>query len=183
MNSSPAYALAPLEDFHRRHGRPLPQFEILAAEALPEPERSLLVHDRDMTRTLERHHGDTIHLRVLSRFHEGDLYGRESILQLDRSGRPVEYGAIRIHLDRFPEPSRRLILEEHRPLGGILNDSGIRYLSRPTAFFRIGSTSFLQEGLGLQGPSILYGRQNALRNEIGDVLAEIIEILPPLAVR
>ena len=89
-----------LEDFHRRHGRPLPQFEILAAEAVPEPERSLLVHDRDMTRTLERHHGDTIHLRVLSRFHEGDVYGRESILQLDRSDRPVEYGAIRIHLDR-----------------------------------------------------------------------------------
>lgn len=179
MTSTPASALTPLEDFHQRHGRPLPAFEVLEPEAVPEPERSLLVHDRDMTRTLERHHGDTIHLRVLSRFHEGDLYGRESILQLDGSGRPVEFGAIRIHLDLFPEESRRLILEEHRPLGGILNDSGIRYTSRPTAFLRIESGSFLEKEFGIQGRSILYGRQNALRDAEGRVLAEIIEILPP----
>lgn len=179
MTSVPASALSPLEDFHRRHGRPLPSFEALDPGSVPEPERSLLVHDRDMTRTLERHHGDTIHLRVLSRFHEGNLYGRESILQLDRSGRPVEFGAIRIHLDHFPEASRRLILEEHRPLGGILNDSGIRYTSRPTAFLKIQSGPFLEQAFGTWGRSILYGRQNALRDAEGHVLAEIIEILPP----
>ncbi len=179
MTSVPISVLSPLDDFHRRHGRPLPVFEVVAPEAMPEPDRSLLVHDRDMTRTLERHHGDTIHLRVLSRFHEGDLYGRESILQLDGTGRPVEFGAIRIHLDLFPEQSRRLILEERRPLGGILNDSGIRYTSRPTAFFRIESSSFLDQEFGIHGRRILYGRQNALRDAEGRVLAEIIEILPP----
>ncbi len=179
MTPMPISVLSPLDDFHRRYGRPLPAFEVVAPEALPEPDRSLLVHDRDMTRTLERHHGDTIHLRVLSRFHEGDLYGRESILQLDGSGRPVEFGAIRIHLDRFPEASRRLILEERRPLGGILNDSGIRYTSRPTAFLRVQSGPFLEQEFGIQGQCILYGRQNALRDAEGRVLAEIIEILPP----
>lgn len=179
MTSAPPSVLSPLDDFHRRHGRPLPAFEIVAPEAMPEPDRSLLVHDRDMTRTLERHHGDTIHLRVLSRFHEGNLYGRESILQLDGSGRPVEFGAIRIHLDLFPEESRRLILEERRPLGGILNDSGIRYTSRPTAFLRIQSTPFFEQELGTRGDVPLHGRQNALRDAEGRVLAEIIEILPP----
>lgn len=179
MTTAPASAISPLDDFHCRHGRPLPLFEVLQPETVPEPERSLLVHDRDMTRTLERHHGDTIHLRVLSRFHEGNLYGRESILQLDGSGRPVEFGAIRIHLDRFPEASRRLILEEHRPLGGILNDSGIRYTSRPTAFLRLESGPFLEQEFGIQDRCLLYGRQNALRDAEGRVLAEIIEILPP----
>lgn len=169
----------PLDEFYLRDGRALLDFAAVPAAEVPEPYRTLLVHDRDMTRTLEQFHGGVIHLRVLSSYHEGDAYWRESVLELDGSDRPVEFGAIKIHLNRFPEPWRSQILAEHLPLGGILNASGIAYNSRPTAFLRFTPDPFIREAFGLTGPSALYGRQNTLRDASGNVLAEIIEILPP----
>ncbi|MFO1459918.1 MAG: hypothetical protein U1G08_10955 [Verrucomicrobiota bacterium] len=172
-------AIQPLDEFYRRQQRTLPTFEAVPADTLPEPQRSLLVHNRDMTRTLEQFHGAPIHLRVLSRHREGGTYWRESALQLDGSNQPVEFGAIKIHLDRFPEPGRSQILNEHRPLGGILNASGRPYTSRPTAYLRFGADDFIARALNFSGRPILYGRQNTLRDAEGITLAEIIEILPP----
>lgn len=169
----------PLDEFYLRDGRALLDFATVPAAEVPEPYRTLLVHDRDMTRTLEQFHGGVIHLRVLSSYHEGDAYWRESVLELDGSDRPVEFGAIKIHLNRFPEPWRSQILAEHLPLGGILNASGIAYTSRPTAFLRFQADDFIGRAFGLTGPAALYGRQNTLREAAGNVLAEIIEILPP----
>ena len=114
----------PLDEFYVRAGRALLPFTVVSGDAVPEPYRALLVHERDMTRTLEQHHGGAIHLRVLSSHQAGEAYWRESVLELDGSDRAVEFGAIKIHLDRFPEPWRTQILEEHLPLGGILNADG-----------------------------------------------------------
>jgi chorismate-pyruvate lyase len=169
----------PLDEFYVRGERALLPFASVTAGDVPEPYRTLLVHERDMTRTLENFHGGTIHLRVLSSYHEGDAYWRESVLQLDGSNRPVEFGAIKIHLDRFPEPWRAQILAEHLPLGGILNASGLGYTSRPTAYLRFTPDEFITCALHLEKDALLYGRQNALRDTAGNVLAEIIEILPP----
>ncbi|MBX3734604.1 MAG: hypothetical protein KF791_18665 [Verrucomicrobiae bacterium] len=172
-------AIQPLDEFYRRQHRALPAFEVVEPDAIPKPYRTLLVHDRDMTRTLEQFHGDSIHLQVLSKHQEDGMYGRESVLQLDASGRPVEFGAIRIHLGRFPDEARTQILEEHRPLGGILNKAHIPYTSRPTAYLRFAADQFIATALGIRRPAFLFGRQNTLRNAQGEVLAEIIEILPP----
>lgn len=174
-----ASAIHPLDEFFHRQGRPLPAFEVVGADAIPEPYHALLVHERDMTRTLEQFHGAAIHLRVLSRHREAGAYCRESVLELDGSNRPVEFGAIKIHLDRFPEPGRTQILEEHRPLGGILNASGRAYTSRPSAYLRFAADEFIREALHLRNAARLYGRQNTLRDAHGHPLAEIIEILPP----
>lgn len=171
-------AVQPLDEFYLRQQRSLPVFETIPPEAIAEPYRSLLVHERDMTRTLERFHGAPIHLRVLSRHREAGAYCRESVLELDGSNQPVEFGAIKIHLDRFPEPGRTRILEEHRPLGGILNASGRAYTSRPTAYLRFTADDFITQALGITQPAFLFGRQNTLRDSAGHVLAEIIEILP-----
>jgi hypothetical protein len=169
----------PLDEFCIRHGRALLEFAPVPAASVPEPYHTLLVHERDMTRTLEQFHAGVIHLRVLSSHHEADAYWRESVLELDGSNQPIEYGAIKIHLNRFPEPWRTQILEERRPLGGILNASGIRYVSRPTAYLRFTPDKFITCALHFSGPAVLFGRQNTLRNAQGEVLAEIIEILPP----
>jgi len=171
-------AIHPLDEFYRRQSRPLPAYGVIPADAVPEPYRSLLVHERDMTRTLEQFHAAPIHLRVLSRHRDAGAYCRESVLELDGSNRPVEFGAIRIHLDRFPEPGRTQILEEHRPLGGILNASERRYTSRPTAYLQFTADDFIAQALGISLPACLYGRQNTLRDAGGGILAEIIEILP-----
>ncbi|MFN0067280.1 MAG: hypothetical protein ACKVYV_06545 [Limisphaerales bacterium] len=171
--------LAPLDGFYHRAGRPLLAFEPRQESALPEPARSLLVHDRDMTRTLEQFHRGTIHLQVLSSHRADAGYWRESVLRLDGSGCPVEFGAIHIHLDRFQDPWRRLILQEHLPLGGILNASGLPYSSRPAGYFRVVADSFMAESLGARAGGPLYGRRNTLRDLQGSPLAEIVEILPP----
>ena len=171
--------LWPLDEFYRRRGQAVPGFTVIQPEEIPEPQRSLLVHDRDMTRTLEQFHQGQIHLRVLSSHRDIQGYWRESVLELDGNLRPVELGAICIHLDLFPESSRIEILEEHRPLGAILNGSGLHYISRPSAYFRVQCDTFIQNALGLTKPSSLYGRQNTLRDVKGGILAEIIELLPP----
>jgi chorismate-pyruvate lyase len=173
--------LAPLDGFYRRAGRPLLAFEPRPEPGLPEPARSLLVHDRDMTRTLEQFHRGTIHLRVLSSRQAGADYWRESVLRLDGSGQPVEFGAIHIHLDRFQDPCRRLILEEQLPLGGILNSSGLPYSSRPAGYFRVIADAFMAGALDARAGEPLYGRRNTLRDAQGRPLAEIVEILPPVS--
>lgn len=185
MTTSAAVAVAvgqlhPLNEFYRRRGRTLPAAEALAPGDIPEPQRGLLVHDRDMTGTLERFHGDTIRLRLLNRWRDGaGSYWRESALELERTGGAVEYGAIQIHLELFPEPWRSEILAERRPLGSLLNASAIAYTSRPTAFFKLAPDDFIAAAFRLERPDSTYGRQNTLRNAAGQALAEIVEVLPP----
>lgn len=172
--------LSPLAEAHQRAGRPLPPAVGISPQDIPEPQRSLLVHERDMTRTLENFHGRRVHLEVLNRRHDSDgTYWREVVLRLDGSNEPVEFGAILIHLDRFPEPWRSQILGEHLPLGAILNSSGLHYSSKPSAYLRFTSEGIVQHVFGLDEPNPLYGRRNTLRNDRGEALAEIIEILPP----
>ncbi len=172
-------AVNPLDDFYAWNQRPLMPFEVIPGSEIPEPARSLLVHERDMTRTLEQFHRGSLHLRVLSRRRSADSYWRESVLQLDGTNQPVEFGAIRIDLSRFAEPWRSQILEEHLPLGGILNASGIIYTSRPTAYLRFHPDAFITCALHFSESVPVFGRQNALRDSSGAILAEIIEILPP----
>ena len=62
----------PLDEFCRLAKRPLPGIERVDGAALPEPYRSLLVHERDMTSTLGQFHGDDIGLKVLHRHNGGD---------------------------------------------------------------------------------------------------------------
>ena len=171
--------LQPLREIYGDASRALPRLEILDGGRVPEPYRILLVHDRDMTRTLEAHHGDGIRLRTLASGLQGGVYRRLVALELERSGRPVEFGATRVHLDRFPEPWRGLILAGERPLGGILNAWGIAYRSRPSAFFRTEGDERIRAALGLTVPTPLYGRRNTLSDPHGNPLADILEILPP----
>ncbi|HAB18387.1 MAG TPA: hypothetical protein DCE44_18340 [Verrucomicrobiales bacterium] len=168
----------PLDEFCLRDGRPLPEFVEVQPAEIPEPARSLLVHERDMTRTLEQFHGCSIHLRVLSKYSDATTYCRESVLELDRGDQPVEFGAIKIYLERFAEPWRSQILEAHLPLGGILNASGLRYSSRPSAYLRFAPDAFIAAVFRWSERVWTYGRQNTLRDEKGRPLAEIIEILP-----
>jgi chorismate-pyruvate lyase len=180
MTSAPPTSIAyPLDEFYARSGLNLPPLDQIDGEAVPEPSKSLLVHERDMTSTLENFHKAGIHLRLVSRQQRGEVYFREVVLVLDGSEKPVEFGAIKIHLDRFPEPARQEILREQFPLGHILKDFGIEYQSRPKAFLRMASDKTINEFLGLSGAHLLYGRRNTLVNQAGEPLAEIVEILPP----
>src|ERR1043165_10017159 len=115
------FALAhPLDDFYAQMGLPLPPLQELDGEAVPQPYKKLLVHRDDMTPTLEKFHGRDIHLRLLGRRRKGNGYYREVVLLLDGTDQPVEFGAIKIYLDRFAPAARGHILEERGPPGHII---------------------------------------------------------------
>lgn len=169
----------PLDDFYARSGLTLPPLESIDGQAVPEPYRSLLVHERDMTSTLENFHGSRLQVRLIGRKTVGNDYYREVVLVLEGNEKPVEFGAICIHLDRFSKPIRDLILAEQLPLGRILNDNAIAYQSQPKAYLRLASDKTIDRLLNLRGAQILYGRRNTLLDTAGHPLAEIVEILPP----
>lgn len=172
----------PLDEFYAQAGRKLPRIEQVNGDAVPQPYRSLLVHNNDMTPTLEKFHDSRIHLAVVGRQQRGDLYCREVVL-LNESDRPVEFGAIKINLPLFPPAARRQILEESVPLGQLLRVHDIVHASRPKAFLRIHADAFISEALRLGGERpVLYGRRNTLVDPVRRSLAEIVEILPPVTV-
>ena len=177
--TAPQSIAYPLDEFYARSGLTLPPLDQLDGEAVPEPYKALLVHERDMTSTLEMFHGSGIHLRLVSRQQRGHDYFREVVLALDGSEKAVEFGAIKIDLHRFPPGARAAILEGRFPLGHILKEFAISYRSRPKAFLRVASDKTINSLLGLSGANLLYGRRNTLLDSAGHSLAEIVEILPP----
>jgi chorismate-pyruvate lyase len=179
-NPDPAY---PLCDFYHLAGKTLPQIESIRDGVMPEPYRSLLVHENDMTPTLEMHHGSRIHLRVLRSVRRDKFYFREVVLVLDGSERPVEFGANKVSLNLFPPEARELILAEYVPLGSILADFRIEHTCHPSAYLELVSDELIGSELKLDGPQRLYGRRNTLTDPLGRILSEVVEILAPAAVR
>jgi len=170
----------PLDEFYARHGYPLPPIEIVQGHELPQPYRRLLDHAQDMTSTLENFHGDKIHLKLLKKRLSEDCFFREVALILNNSGKVVEFGAIRIYLNRFAETPRQLIMEGRLPLGRIIQDHGVKFSSHPKAFLKVESDLFINGIFGLKNSTVLYGRQNRLIDPGNHPLAEIVEILPPI---
>ncbi len=170
-----------LQRFYEPVGLVAPVLEELKGTEMPQPYRALLVHSSDMTSTLASFYGETPRLRVLTRERRNDSYKREIILWVTEGARPIEYGVIRIHLDRLPPGARQLVLQEERPLGDILNGEAIAFLSWPQAFFRLKSDAHAGAALGLQHPGFLYGRRNVLLDGSRHLLAEVIEVLAPAA--
>lgn len=171
--------LYPLSYFFRLSGDVLPPCATITGPDMPEPYRSLLVHQGDMTSRLEKFHGSPMTLRVLHCEHAGNTYRREVLLCAQDSGLPVEYGAIAIDLAQFPEPLRSLILEGRQPLGGLLNRDAVRYRSEPRAFLKLAPDSAMDAHFELEGAHTLYGRCNVLLGDRDQVLARIVEVLRP----
>ena len=176
----PSWA-AQLQRFYAGTGLSAPVLTELKPAEVPPPYQGLLVHSSDMTPTLARFYGQSLGLRVLSRERQDDSYKREVILWLAEDARPVEYGVIRIRLDRLPPAARRLVLEEQRPLGVFLQDEAIPHLSWPQAFFRLIADAHAGAALGLRCAGFLYGRRNVLLDGSRRLLAEVIEVLALVA--
>ncbi|MEM8930255.1 MAG: hypothetical protein AAGE94_03725 [Acidobacteriota bacterium] len=171
--------LDPLSEFFDVDGLQVIERESLDDSPLPEPQRGLLVHDRDMTSTLEAFHSESIGLDVLGRRLHGESLLRHVLLHGTTSRRVVEYGAIRIQLANFPHDARQAVLDGRMPLGSILSVYRIPYESRPRRFFSIHPDERLCNLLGLDGCEELHGRRNLLATPDGRTLAEVVEILPP----
>lgn len=172
------YNLMPLHFFYARDGRVMPAFHFIPGEEMSEPERELLVHDKDMTPRLSNFHGSRLVLRVWEHELQEAYLLRLVLLETEEERRPVEFGAIGIHLDRFAAPVRKLIEEGEEPLGGILERFEVPHCGQPRAFFSVEADGLVSEALGSSEGDLLYGRCNQLVDPDGLALADIVEILP-----
>ena len=155
-----------------------PGVHLLAGDTLPEPYRGLLRHNADMTTKLEAFHKEEIVLSVQHEEHGETWYHREVVLRGRSSNRPVEYGAIEIALDALSENLHDRIFQGMRPLGGILVDHGIEFVSRPEVFFKVDPCQFIANSLTCDRDVSFYGRVNRLSSLQGQIFAHVVEILP-----
>ena len=169
--------LYPLDMVYRRAGIDLPAFEVVAPDDIPLPYRALLVHDSDMTLTLERHFGGRVVLRPLSTFSLGGSYFRRVLLVQEYAGQPVEMGAIRMELDAFDATLRRQILDNEIPLGSILRDGRFEYTSRVKAFLQLMPNPEMMGVFWMREPRVLYGRRTEIVRR-GRKIGDIVEVLP-----
>jgi chorismate-pyruvate lyase len=176
--SAPAWASL-MEYFYTKAGLPMVDIETLPADAIPQPYRRLLAHSMDMTSTLESFYGRRLELEPLNREMHGTEYLREIILHLQGRNQAVEYGVIRIFLNRFSRRAKELILEENKPLGAILHSEAIAHLGWPQDFFRVQPDSHLKSVFRLNRSLPLYGRRNLLLDGSRHILADVIEVLAP----
>ena len=70
----------PLDEFYNLSKRKLPVIKAMDKLDIPEPYKSLLVHERDMTSTLGQFHADKIQLNVLNQHLQENEYYREVLL-------------------------------------------------------------------------------------------------------
>ncbi len=169
--------LYPLDALYAWAGIASPMVKRTTAGRIPSPYNSLLVHENEMTATLERHFGGRVTVRVLASFSRGRSYFRRVLLALESTGRPVSMGAVRLRLDVFNPRIRARILGEKVPLGRIFSEAGIAYGSRPTAFLEVIPNAEMMGVFWMPEPRTMYGRRTQV-TVAGEKIGDIVEILP-----
>lgn len=153
-------------------------WEFVPADDVPEPYRTLLVHEHHMTVTVEAHHGDFVDVRILDRRHVHDTYERKILLALQGTGKIVQFGLVRIHLQYCSPPVRAAIITGKTPLGRILINHQVLRRIEPTAFLRVVPGPEMMTWFGLTEPTPTYGRL-ALIHCNNKPAIELLEIVAP----
>jgi len=169
--------LFPLDLTYQRAGVAPPRAKAISPDSIPTPYRELLDHTHSMTATLERHFGVRVALRSMCAWSRGRWYYRRVVLTREDSGRPVEMGAIHMNLETLSRSVRAQILRHQVPIGRVLDDGSVRYLSRPRKFLAITPNSEMMALFWMRAPRTLYGRQTELSVD-GRAIGDIVEILP-----
>src|SRR3989442_15563239 len=92
----------PMNEFYEQSGLPLPPVVRVEGCEVPEPYKSLLVHHRDMTPTLEEAYRRSMVLRVLRHALRGNVLSGQIVLIPEGATKAVLFGAIKIYLKHFP---------------------------------------------------------------------------------
>ncbi len=106
--------------FYTSNGRRIPEITPLTPRAIPQPYHKLLVHDRNMTSTLEAFHAGPVYIDPLNMVQDEEETSREVILRRQSDDRAVEYGASWVFHRHLPAEASKLIREAKVPLGTVL---------------------------------------------------------------
>jgi len=159
-------------------GEAPPDYQLVAPDGVPEPYHSLLVHEHHMTVTVEQHHGDKVNVRVLATQRSGDFYARKILLALQKTGKVVQFGIVRINFAYCSPAVRAAIEAEDTPLGRILIEHNVLRRIEPTAFLRVIPQQALRGWFGLEEPLPTYGRLAYIYCD-GMPAVELLEIVVP----
>lgn len=154
----------------------IPNHEFVPADQVPEPYRRLLVHEHHMTVTVEAYHGSPVDVQVLAVRRDADSYARKILLTLQRDGRVVLFGIMRVRLEYCSPKVRDEILSERTPLGRILIRHDVLRRIEPTAYLRIIPGRTLAERFGMALPRPLYGRLAYIHCD-GQPAVELLEVV------
>ncbi len=156
----------------------VPDYETVSADDVPGPYHGLLVHEHHMTVTVEAHHGDLVDVRVLARRHAGNQYARKILLALRGSGRVVQFGIARIHLDYCTPEVRKAIVAAKTPLGRILIQHNVLRRIEPIRYLRVTTNAAMMGWFGLDRPRTTYGRIGIIHCD-GRPAVEVLEVVAP----
>ncbi|MBL8798261.1 MAG: hypothetical protein JNM56_30485 [Planctomycetia bacterium] len=157
----------------------LPGYELVPGDAVPPPYHGLLVHDYHMTVTMEAFYGDLVDVRVLDKRRTPDDYARKILLSLQRTGKVVQFGIVRILLQYCSPAVREEILAEQTPLGRILIKHAVLRRIEPTAYLRIVPSPAMMAWFGLAEPTPTYGRLAYIHCDHQPAV-ELLEIAAPV---
>ncbi len=132
--------------------------EQVHADEIPHESRSLLVHNRHMTATLNAHHGQPVALRVLEHQEVRAVYRRKILLTVDGGKRVVEFGLVRLNLDVLPPDARKDVVTRKLPLGEILAKYDVLTRVEPRWYLRFASPSPVVQYFVPRPPQEAYGR-------------------------
>ncbi len=168
---------SPLHMAYEQAGIAPPVLAAVAAADIPHPYQALLVHEGEMTRTLEAHVGGRVGIRVLSTRAGARFYLRRVLLVEEASARPVAMGAVRLTITALPRPVRAEVLRGRVPLGRLLRAAGLDFMSRPTGYLAVTPNPEMMGLFRMTSPETLFGRRTQVllgARRIG----EIVEVLP-----
>jgi chorismate-pyruvate lyase len=152
--------------------------EVVSGEQVPPPYHDLLVHEHHMTVTVEAHHGDLVDVRVLERRHQGNDYARKILLTLQKTGRVVQFGIVRVDLSVCSPAVREEIVSGRIPFGRILIQHNVLRRIEPTAYLRLIPGPAMMQWFGLEQPRTVYGRL-ALIHYNNQPAVELLEVVTP----
>lgn len=155
-----------------------PEHRFLAADAVPEPYRDLLVHHGHMTETLERHYQCPVRVHPYVIHRQGDIYGRKLDLTADVSGEIVMTGIMIFNLNVVKDEVRQEILQGVIPLGRILVSHGVLREVNASAFLELAPNDPFSTRFQMTTPVPAYGRLATITCD-GAPAVDLLEIVRP----
>ncbi len=178
----------PLDELNRLTSLFSPPEELIAGvehvpgALVPEPYKTLLVHEHHMTVTMEEFHGSRVNVTVLADSLDGDVYTRKIVLSRVSDGVPVQFGLVRFNFQYVTQVVRDELLAKQIPLGHVLIRHNVLRHIDLGAVLKIRAGAELAELLQMPANEITYGRLATIFCN-GLPAVDLLEISAPVVER
>lgn len=135
----------------------LGRFKALPAEAIPEPQRSLLNHEMHMTVTVEKFHSSSVTVDVFRERKQGSDYFREICLRRTSDNKIVQYGIVLLNFRHLADDVQQEIEQQDKPLGRILIEHDVMRRVKLLSLYQIHPSEQLKLKVGCQS-DLVFGR-------------------------